>query len=149
MPGRSALAFTIRVRSPTPGSGLMPASAQLRELMQTARAAKSAGQTNRWQELAAVLRQRQDEMHREVFSTAPANEALAGIRERIPEIEKQAGVTMLVSKWDVATIQKYSHAEPMDLTDRLVREFQPAEQHLKVIADLQKQKPLRWTNAMN
>src|SRR5690242_20915250 len=69
---------------------------ELKEQMQTARAARAAGQTNRWQDLNAVLRQQQDEMHREVFSTAPATNALADLRERLPEIEKQAGVAALV-----------------------------------------------------
>jgi len=119
-----------------------PQQRQLKELMQSARAAKAAGQTNRFQELGAALRQLQDEMHREVFSTAPADGALAALRERIPEIEKQAGVAALVSKWDEPALQQYPGAERVDVTGQMVQEFKPAEKQLKVIADLQKQKPL-------
>src|ERR1019366_502992 len=49
------------------------------------------GVTNRYQTLAADLRRQQEAIHREVFSSAPPNEALAEIKDRIPEIEKQAG----------------------------------------------------------
>jgi len=115
---------------------------RLQEQMRTARAAKAAGQTNRWQELGTALRQRQEEMHREVFSTAPAAGALADLGGRIPGIEKQAGVTALVSKWDAAALQKYPGAEPVDVTDRLVREFKPAEKQQQVIREILKQKPL-------
>ena len=43
----------------------------LKQLMQTARAARAAGDTNRFQELDTMLVGHQAEMHREVFSTAP------------------------------------------------------------------------------
>jgi hypothetical protein len=70
------------------------------------------------------------------------DDALAAIKDRIPEIEKQAGVTALVSKWDEPMLKQYRDAEKVDVTDRLVRGFNPTEKQLKVIADLQKKKPL-------
>jgi hypothetical protein len=115
---------------------------QINELMRAAKAAQAAGETNRFNELRAVLRQGQDEIHREFFSTAPPKEALAEIQGRLPEIQRAAGVSALVSKWDEATLKKYPHAEPVDVTGQLVREFKPTEKQLKVIADIQKQKPL-------
>jgi len=115
---------------------------QLKDLMQVARAARAAGQTNRFKELGASIRQQQDEIHREFFSTAPATNALAAIGEVLPAIKKQAGVTLLVSKWDEPTLQQYPDAEEVDVTAELVREFKPTEKQLKLIADLQKQKPL-------
>ncbi len=119
-----------------------PYQGKLKEQIGAARAAKQAGDTALSKELAGTLRQTQDQLHRQVFSTAPADEALAAIRERIPEIKKQAGVTVLVSKWDAPALAPYPNAEKVDLTGQLVREFKPAEKQLKVIADLQKQKPL-------
>ena len=115
---------------------------QLNELMQTARAAKTAGDTNRFHELDATLRQHQDEMHREVFSTAPPTEALTELKERLPEIQKAAGVSAIVSKWDDAALKKYPNAEQVDVTDRLVREFKPTAKQLKVISGFEKSKPL-------
>ncbi len=116
---------------------------QLKELMQSARAAQSAGETNRFQELAAAVRQHQDEMHREVFSTAPAREALATLKDRLAEIKKQAGVVVLVSKWDQAELKQHPEAATTDVTEQLVREFiQPTEKQSQTIASLEKSQPL-------
>ena len=119
-----------------------PHQRQLKELGQSARMARVAGQTNHWQELEAALRRQQDDVHRQVFSTAPANDALTAIQQRIPEIEKQADVFVLVSQWDDQSLRQYPDAGKVDVTDRLVREFKPSEGQLKVIAELKKQKPL-------
>ena len=115
---------------------------QLRELTQQARAAQAAGDTNRFQTLAAGLRRQQDEIHREGFSTAPPLAALAEIKDRLPEIERQAGVTVLVSKWDTAALKQFPRAETVEVTGLLVREFKPAEKQLKSISELEKNKPL-------
>jgi hypothetical protein len=96
----------------------------------------------RFKELDATLRQTQDQIHRQVFSTAPPKGALAEIQDRLPEIQKAAGVSALTSKWDEPALKTYSRAEQVDVTDQLVREFKSTEQQLKVIADLQKQKPV-------
>jgi hypothetical protein len=115
---------------------------QLNELMQTARAAKTAGDTNRFEKLAATLREQQDQIHREGFSTAPPTEALAELKERLPEIQQAAGVTALVSKWDEVSLKQFKGAEQVDVTDRLVREFNPTDKSLKAISELEKSKPL-------
>ncbi|MFZ0828105.1 MAG: hypothetical protein WAO02_11840 [Verrucomicrobiia bacterium] len=115
---------------------------KLKEQMAAARAAKQAGDTARFKALGASLRQTQDQLHRQVFSTASADDALDALKGQVPEIESQAGVTALVSKWDVQALAQYKPAETVDVTGQLVREFKPAEKQLKVIADLQKHKPL-------
>ncbi len=115
---------------------------RLKELMQNARDAKTAGDTNRFREFAARLRLHQDEMHREVFSTAPPAGALDELKERLPEIQQAASVAALVSKWDDAALKKYPDAEKLDVTDRLVREFNPPEKQLKVIPSIEKSAPL-------
>jgi hypothetical protein len=115
---------------------------KLKEQMAAARVAKQAGDTARFNELATALHVEQDRIHRQGFSTAPADDALAALKGQIPEIEKQAGVIALVSKWDEAALKKYPNAEQVDVTGQLAREFKPTEKQLKVIADIQKQKPL-------
>lgn len=116
---------------------------KLKERMAAARAARQSGDTNRLNELSGALRAGQAAIDREIFSTAPATEALAAIKERMPEIEKQAGVTALVSKWDEAALKQYPQSEKVDVTDRLVREFiQPTDKQAQVIASLIKAEPL-------
>lgn len=120
-----------------------PVQHKLQEQMAAARAAKQAGDTARFKELDATLRQTQDQLHRQVFSTAPADDALAALKGQIPEIEKQTGVIALVSKWDEQALAQYKDAGKVDVTDRLVREFiQPTGQQQKVLSEMQRQKPL-------
>jgi hypothetical protein len=115
---------------------------QLNELMQNARAAKADGDTNRFEKFAASLREQQDQIHREGFSTAPPAEALAELKERLPEIRQIAGVSEFVSKWDEVSLKQFKGAEQIDVTDSLVREFKPTEKSLKTISELEKSKPL-------
>lgn len=128
-------------------------SAHMRELnkqIQEAKEAKASGDTKRFHKLRATLRQMQNQIMLEVFSTASPKEALAQINDRLPAIESAAGVTALVSKWDNAGLKKYPGAEPVDVTDRLVREFDPTEKQLKMISSIEKNKPvpLFWYKVM-
>jgi len=115
---------------------------QLNEQMRAARAAKAAGDTNRFNELGTALREQQDRIHREGFSTAPPTEALAELKVRLPEIQRAAGVSVLVSKWDEGSLRQFKGAQQVDVTDQLVREFNPTEKSLKTISELEKSKPL-------
>jgi hypothetical protein len=116
---------------------------QLNELMQNARNARAAGDTNRFKDFDAALRRQQEEMHREVFSTAPPTEALEQLNQRLPEIQQAAGVSGIVSKWDDTALKKYPEAGRVDVTDALVREFiTPTPPQQKVLSEMQRQKPL-------
>jgi len=115
----------------------------LKEKVATAQAAKQAGDETKLKKYSAALRALQDQMHREVFSTAPADEAMTVIKGRIPAIEKAAGVTDLVSKWDEPSLNNYKSAEKVDVTDELARAFlKPTEKQLKVIEGIKKSDPL-------
>lgn len=117
--------------------------AKLKEQMDAARAFKQAGDEAKLKERSAALRALQDQMHREVFSIAPADEALAMIKDRIAEVEKAAGVAILVSKWDKPSLNNYKGAERVDVTDQLARVlFKPTEKQLKVIHGIKKADPL-------
>ena len=117
--------------------------AQLKEQMATARAAKQAGDEAKLKKYSAALSAKQDQMHREVFSTAPAEEAMAAIKGRIPEIKKAAGVTDLVSKWDQLALNNSHGAETVDVTDILVRALlHPTEQQMKMMESIKKSQPL-------
>lgn len=116
---------------------------ELEKLARAARAAQSADDTNRFNELSAALRGQQDEVHREVFSIAPPTAALAELKDRLPDIQKAAGVNALISKWDDATLKKFPAAEKKDVTDDLIRAFmQPSTRQLKTILSIKKSKPL-------
>ena len=114
----------------------------LKEKAKAAKDAKAAGQTARSEEISAALKKEQERIHRQVFSTAPVDDVIADIKTRLPEIQKEAGVSKLVSKWDESALKQHSKAKRVDVTNLLVREFNPGEKQLKVIAELKTKKPV-------
>jgi hypothetical protein len=116
--------------------------AKRNEQMKAANAAKAAGDTAQFEKLSRALADAQQKIHRQVFSSAPVDDALAAIEPRLPEIRKQAGDAALVSKWDAPALRKYPSAVQVDVTDLLVAEFKPTEKQLKAIEEIKKQKPV-------
>jgi len=110
--------------------------------VQAARDAQSAGQTERFKKLAAALAQRQKEVHLQAFATAPIDEVLDEIKDRLPEIKRQAAVSVLISKWDEPALRQHPNAAQVDLTDTLAGLFNPSEKQWKVIAEIKRQKPV-------
>jgi hypothetical protein len=115
---------------------------QLKAQIETLKAAKVRGDTNEAKRLDQAIRAEQLRSHRQVFSTVPVDDVLAQIKDRLPEIQKEAGVSHLVSKWDEKTLEQHRNAERVDVTDLLVREFHPGEKQLKVIAELKHKEPV-------
>jgi hypothetical protein len=115
---------------------------QLKEKADVAKAAKSAGDTAQFNKLSKEMSELQEKLHREVFSTAPAEEAMSALKSRLPEIQKQASVSALVSKWDKQTLATYKSAQQVDVTDLLVRDFKLDAKQLKTIDQIKKQKPV-------
>ena len=113
------------------------------DLIAAAKAAKQSGDTNKFKAFDTSLSNEQAKVHRQVFSTAPVDDALATIKNEIAAIQKQAGVSVLVSKWDKAALKQYERAEKVDVTDKLVRSFiSPTEKQLKNIEVLLKGEPM-------
>ena len=112
------------------------------DLSRGAKAARAAGDTNRFQKLAATLKQEQERNHLQVFSTASVEDVLAEMKERVAEIQKQAGVSRLVSRWDEATMRQHQGAETVDVTGQLLRDFKLDEKQKQVIESLKRQQPL-------
>jgi hypothetical protein len=115
---------------------------RINDLVKNAKAAKAAGETKRFNQLEAELESEQAKNHLQVFSIAPVDEILAGMKERVASVQKEANVSRLVSKWDEPTLKELKRAEKVDVTDLLLREFTLNERQQKVVADLRKKKPL-------
>lgn len=81
---------------------------------------------------------RQVRLHLQVFSNAPAPEALDAIRAELPKVAQQSKVVAIVNvaEYHDATI------EVVDITDDLVKLFHPSAETLKIIAETRKQQPL-------
>jgi hypothetical protein len=104
--------------------------------------AKAAGDRKRVEELEAEAEARQRLQHLQAFSTAPVDDILAYIEDSLPQIQQEAGVTMLVSKWDSETLAKYPSAELVDVTMMLVDAFQPTDQQRQHAIGIQTQEPI-------
>jgi hypothetical protein len=115
---------------------------KIKEMANAAKEAEASGQTERFKELSAKLKKEQEQSHLQVFSTAPVDEVLDGMKGRIALIEKEAAVSRLVSKWDDKTLKGYKPAQQVEVTDLLLREFKLNEKQLKVVQDMRKQEPL-------
>ena len=115
---------------------------KLNELIKAAKEARAGGQVERFKELDAVLKKEQETSHLQVFSTAPVDDVLAGMADRVSMVQKEADVAMLVSKWDEPALKKHRGAKHVDVTDLLLREFKLDEKKMKVAQDIKKQKPL-------
>lgn len=111
-------------------------------LVASARAAQSTGDEARLRELQSRINALQERSHLEVFSTAPAAEAMTALKDRLPALEAELGVDRLVSKWDEPALEGVPAADRVDVTDRLVREFEPDEKRLKTIEQMKTKAPL-------
>lgn len=83
----------------------------------------------------------QAKLNRQGFGTAPVDDLLAHIASEIPLIQKSAGVTTLISKWNTAEPDRHPHAVQVNVTMRLVDAFQPNETQRKRAIEIQKMKP--------
>ncbi|MSU22656.1 MAG: hypothetical protein EXS32_02420 [Opitutus sp.] len=119
-----------------------PARQDRDALIASAKAAKTAGDTARFAALNAQLVAAQKRDHLQVFSTAPAEEAMVALKDKLPAIQKELGVVRLISKWDVAALTGVAEANRLEVTDRLAREFAPDEKRQKTIEQMKKAKPL-------
>jgi hypothetical protein len=109
--------------------------------------AKAAGDQKRVEELEAEAEARQRLQHLQAFSTASVDDILGYIRDSLPQIQEDAGVTMLVSKWDTETLAKYPSAELVDVTMMLVDAFQPTEKQREYAIGIQSQEPIPLVEA--
>jgi hypothetical protein len=114
------------------------------DLIAQARAAKAAGNQDKFTLLGQMLRELQTRDHLEIFSTAPADEAMAELQGKIPALLRELNVARLVSRWDESSLKALPTAERVDVTDRLVREFlpTPTDKQVKTIAELKKAEPV-------
>jgi hypothetical protein len=114
----------------------------LNDAMRSAKEAKAAGDTQKFEKLRAALREQQDRIHLQVFSTAPIDEVLTEMSQRVAEVKKTARVTLLVSQWDTKSLEQHQGAAQVDVTDDLLREFQLSDKQQQVVQDLRNKPPL-------
>jgi hypothetical protein len=101
--------------------------------------AKEQGDANKVKELEKWGNEHQARLHKQGFGTAPVHDLLEYIKDDMPKIAKQAGVDVIVSKWEIA--YQEPSVEMVDITDLIVKPFNPGEKQLKWIEQMKDIKP--------
>ena len=100
--------------------------------------AKAAGDEARVAELEAWGPKHQRELHRMGFCTMPVNELLDHLEDRLPELAEELGVDVITRECDYTG----PDVEVVDVTDALVRLFDPSEKALRWAAEIREKAPL-------
>jgi hypothetical protein len=109
-------------------------------LMDEYKKAKASGDVNEARRLETQGHREQDQLHRQVFSSGSIANILEKIKDQLPGISQQAGVDLIVSKWDIA--YQIPGTQTVDITQAMVKPFHPSEKTLRVIQDLEKTPPI-------
>ena len=94
----------------------------------------------RLKEIDARMKLQQRRAHEQGFSTGSVAGIVAKVKDALPGVAKQAGVEVIVSKWEL------NHQSPgvelVDVTDELVALFHPSAKVLGWVKDLKSRPPL-------
>jgi hypothetical protein len=102
--------------------------------------AKTDNNEKRVQELEKEGPWTQIRMHQQVFSNAGVSNIMKKISNELPAIAKEAGVLLIVSKWDMPYIDP--SVETVDVTLPIAKLFKSDEQTLKIIEQMKDQPPV-------
>jgi hypothetical protein len=114
--------------------------AQQAAVAQAIERADAAGDVHLASDLRALGPAMQKRIHEQGFGSAPVDDILAKIEEKLPAIAKEAGVDVIVSKWTLT----YSSPEArfIDVTELLAAEFDPDESTLRMIREIVTTEPI-------
>lgn len=82
----------------------------------------------------------QELMHRQAMSTWPVDNILGKMQGSLLEIAREAEVEVIVSKWDLA--YRRPEIEFVDVTDLMVRQFDPDGETLEIVKHVQAREPV-------
>ena len=111
---------------------------QVATLMEEDKKAKASNDTKKIAELKVKGKKLQDKFHLQGFGKVPVDDLLACVKDRLPDVAKQAGVDLIAD--DVTWASQ--RVEKIDVTDQLVSLYEPNEKTLKTVAEMKKVKPL-------
>jgi len=114
--------------------------AQQADVAQVLDRARTAGDERLVAELAALGPAMQKRLHQQGFGTAPVDDIIARIEDRLPDIAKQAGVDVIVSKWTLT--YRNPATKFVDVTGLIVAEFDPDERTLAMIQSTVETEPI-------
>lgn len=105
--------------------------------------AEAKGDQAKAQEIERWMTYYSIKLHGQGFATLPVHDLLECVKDKLPQVAKEAGVDVIVSKWEFDYLA--TDAEVVDITERLVRLYypsSPAEKTLATIQQMTKIKPM-------
>jgi hypothetical protein len=108
------------------------------QLMKQKREAEAAGDKKKVEEIKRRGEAMQQVRHLQGFSSAPVDDILDHVKDKLPEIAAKAGVDAIVASTDYTA----EGVEIVDVTDQIVAALNPSEKTLKTVAELRKHKAL-------
>lgn len=122
--------------------GTEPHERRTKALLDALERAKQSGDEARIKACDQAVWEARKRLHRQGFSTAPVDDILKEIEDRIPSIQDEAGVSAIVSKWNEEALEKHPDALQIDVTDLLVRELHPIPRQLRYAEDIRSKAPI-------
>ena len=110
----------------------------LGKLHEQMRAAKVAGDQAKIDELSELGRKLQRKLHFQGFGRAPVTDLLKPVKDRLGEVAAAAGVDAIVFECDFAG----EGVEVVDVTDEVVKLFDPTTEALQTIQELSQHDPV-------
>ncbi len=114
--------------------------AQQADVAQVLERAKTAGDAELVAKLDALGPAMQKRLHEQGFGTAAVDDIIARIEDKLPDIAKEAGVDVIVSKWTLTF--RSPAARFVDVTGLVAAEFDPDERTLKMIQSTVETEPV-------
>lgn len=102
--------------------------------------ARETKDEKRMKEIERQMQLRQRRAHEQAFSTGSVAPIMAKVKESLPDLTKQAGVQVIVSKWELN--HQSPEVEIVDVTDQIVALFHVNERGLKWCKEIQQKPPL-------
>jgi hypothetical protein len=102
--------------------------------------AQKAHDTARVKELSVQAMSFQHLLHLTVFSNGSIGFIMALVKDKLPELAKTAGVSVILSKWELNFSDP--SIEIVDLTSQVAQLFQPKENIDQMSKDISAQQPI-------
>jgi hypothetical protein len=113
---------------------------QMMKFKQQSDSAEKAHDTARVKKLSIQAMSFQHLLHQTVFSNGSCGYVTALVKDKLPELARTAGVSVILSKWEV-TFSDPS-VEIVDLTSQVAQLFQPKENIDPMSKDISAQQPI-------
>jgi len=102
--------------------------------------ATKANDSARIKELSVHAMSYQHLLHQMVFGSGSIMTVMDLVRDQLPEVATQAGVSVLMSKFEM--VFKDPSVETVDVTNQIIRLFKPTENLDKMITEIYKNEPI-------